>query len=101
MPITKVNQMEFERNLITRFRTGCHNLHIEKGRHRNPVIPRDQRLCRCNTGIQTLKHFLLECPILNHLRTDNNLVSVAECITSEVIMKYIIEGVKVLKIELW
>ena len=58
---------KFERVCVTRYRTGSHNLKIETGR-RNPYIPREYRLCPCNTDIQTLKHCLLYCPLLAECR---------------------------------
>ena len=69
-----INVMETERITITRFRVGSHNLRIETGRYEN--IPRNQRTCLCETGIQTIKHFFMECPVLTYLRdqshTSNN-----------------------------
>ena len=61
------NVFEFQRVLITRYRTGSHNLRIEKDR-RIPNSLREERLCCCGTGIQTLRHVLLECPLLQNVR---------------------------------
>ena len=57
------NTMEFQRVSITRYRTGSHNLKIELGR-RSPRIYREDRVCKCNSGVQTLRHCLLHCPLL-------------------------------------
>ena len=51
--------MEFERELVTRFRTGSHSLAVEIGRYSN--IPRENRLCSCGNGVQTLWHVMAEC----------------------------------------
>ena len=42
--------LEFEREMVTRFRTGSHSLAIETGRYSN--TPRENRLCSCGEGIQ-------------------------------------------------
>ena len=62
-----VNKHEFQRVVITRYRTGSHNLRVEKDR-RLPHSLREDRLCTCNTGIQTISHVLLHCPMLNGIR---------------------------------
>ena len=89
--------MEHERIIITRFRAGTHNLRIETGRYEN--VPRELRTCVCGTALQTIKHFLIECPLLVHLRHQNH-TSVSECLRSENIMFYIMQGAKILGIEL-
>ena len=43
-----------------------HNLAIEKGRFSG--ITREQRLCSCNTDIQTIDHVILHCPLLTDVR---------------------------------
>ena len=58
---------EFQRVCITRYRTGSSNLSIEKGRYAN--IAREERLCACNLDVQSLKHVLLDCHLLNDIRT--------------------------------
>ena len=58
---------EFQRIIITRYRTGSHNLRIEKDR-RLPNVPREDRLCVCNTGVQSIRHVLQDCPMLNEIR---------------------------------
>ena len=51
--------MELERELITRFRTGSHSLAVETGRYSN--IIRENRLCSCGNGVQTVWHVVSEC----------------------------------------
>ena len=55
------NTMEFQRVSITRYRTGSHNLRIELGR-RSPRIYREDRVCKCTSGVQTLRHCLTTLP---------------------------------------
>lgn len=74
-------KMEFQRVCVTRYRTGSHNLKIEAGR--TPYVPRDERYCCCNTGLQTVKHVLLECPLLIELRERHNVVDIEHGIMNE------------------
>ena len=60
------DKLEFQRVCISRYRTGSHDLKIESGRITG--TPRDERLCKCNTAIQTISHVLLHCPMLNDIR---------------------------------
>ena len=69
------NKLEFQRVNITRYRCGSHNLMIEKGR-RPPHIPQEERLCMCNTGLQTVKHVLMDCPLLLDLQQKHDITDV-------------------------
>ena len=60
---------EYERELLTKYRTGGHRLRIRTGRFDNTA--RDQRLCKCGTGVQTLHHVLFTCPVTEPLRERN------------------------------
>ena len=60
-------KFEFQRVMITRYRTGSHNLRIEKDR-RIPNSIREDRVCRCNMGVQTIHHVILDCPLLQDSR---------------------------------
>ena len=62
------NIFEIERITLTRYRTGSHNLRIEKGRHTYPITPREGRVCKCGDVVQTLRHIILHCPLLQHIR---------------------------------
>ena len=66
--------------MITRYRTGSHNLRVETGRLCNPTLPREERVCRCNTGVQTLKHCLFDCPLLTELHDEYSYSSIAEAL---------------------
>ena len=60
------------RRLISRFRCGCHGLHVDTGRfgkdseHRN----REDRVCLvCMSGsVEDEHHFLFDCPAYSHIR---------------------------------
>ena len=54
---------------FTRFRLSSHRLRVELGRWSR--TPRDQRLCRCGTGIQDEQHLLL-CPQTQEIRESFN-----------------------------
>ena len=54
--------LETDRLILTRFRCGSHSLMVEKGRQCN--IPRDERLCPCGTGIQTVVHCFTDCTLI-------------------------------------
>ena len=92
------NIIEYERIVITRFRTGTHNLRIESGRINN--VQRNERICTCGTNLQTIAHFLIECPSLLHVRGENHKNSVSECLKSRDIIPYMLQGAKILGIEL-
>ena len=91
---------ELERITLTRYRVGAHNLEIVKGRYSAVKVNREERLCACLESIQTLRHFLLECPILENLRTGMNYNTVEDFITSNEAPSYIFQAAKILKIEI-
>ena len=61
--------LETDRLMLTRFRCGSHSLLIEKGRFSN--IPRNERLCSCDTGVQTVLHCFSECPLTRDILVGN------------------------------
>ena len=71
--ISKV-MLETDRIILSRFRCGSHSLRIELGRFARPRIPRENRTCCCNHGLQTVLHCFTECtlvtPILDKTYTD-------------------------------
>ena len=73
---------EFERRLVTRYRTGSHNLKIESGRLCNPTIPREERICTCGTGVQSLHHCLFDCPLLEDVHTNFTYTTIEEALAS-------------------
>ena len=55
------------RHVMSKFRSGCHNLEIEIGRH--DKRERNERICRlCNSSVEDEAHFLLYCPVYLSLR---------------------------------
>ena len=63
---SKAYLTEYERIVFTRLRLSSHNLFIEKGRWSR--VPRDNRICECDEGIQDEEHILLDCPLNIHIR---------------------------------
>ena len=61
---------ESSRIALAIFRTSCHSLRIETGRHHKPPTPPEDRLCKfCNSGIVDDElHFLTKCQHLVHYR---------------------------------
>ena len=87
---------EFERVLITRYRSGSHKLKIETGRHSHPPIPREERLCSCNNGLQTLHHCLFDCPLLNEVRGNYEYSSIEEAFKLPNVAKLLMDIEKVI-----
>ena len=87
---------EFERVLITRYRSGSHNLKIESGRLCNPKIPRDERLCTCNMDLQTLRHCLFDCPLLADVREEYDFLSIEEALNLPDVAKILMKIEKVI-----
>ena len=80
---------EKDRISVSRYRCGSHYLKIESGRMCNPSIPREDRICNCNTGIQTLRHCLFSCPLLDALRSEYNFTTIDEAMKSKYIAAFI------------
>ena len=89
------DEIEYQRILKTRYRTGSHNLMIEKGRIYSQ-LDRDERLCKCQTEIQNLKHVMLSCPLLNDIRTKYSVIDIHSGINN---VDYILEMEKILEIK--
>ena len=50
------------RHTLSKFKSGCHNLEIEIGRHHG--LPSHDRLCRlCKDEVENEIHFMLQCPV--------------------------------------
>ena len=66
-PYLSVVKNRHFRNILTRLRCGSHWLEISQGRYSK--TPRDLRRCpSCTSVVEDEHHFLLDCPIYNHLR---------------------------------
>ena len=81
--------LEMERILLSRYRTGSHSLRIDTGRMSNPIIPREERLCRCNTGVQSLNHVM--CPILADLHNEYRFVSIDDAFKREDVTQFLMK----------
>lgn len=58
------------RHYVSCFRSSCHNLEIERGRHTN--ISRSDRLCKlCQDAVEDEYHFLLVCKVYDKLRIEH------------------------------
>ena len=90
--------LEFERELVTRFRTGSHALAVETGRYSN--IPRENRLCTCGTGIQTVWHIFVECPCTRSV-VEKNYTTMNEIFEDENVHNVLLAITKTLKIQIW
>ena len=44
----------------------------------NPTIPRDERLCSCNTCVQSLHHVLFDCLLIEDLHEEYQFTSIEE-----------------------
>ena len=63
------------RKVISRTRCSNHPLAIEKGRQKNPKIPREERLCKlCDEGtVEDENHFLLNCTTYTFFRNHHQM----------------------------
>ena len=89
---------EKEQITISRYRCGSHNLIIETGRMCNPKIPREDRMCDCNTDVQTLYHCLFNFPLLEELYNDFTFTSIEEAMNLQNIATFFTKMEKILKI---
>ena len=53
---------------------------METGRLCTPTLPREERLCLCNAGVQTLTHCLFVCPLLAEVRENYEYSSVEKAL---------------------
>ena len=60
------------RKTLTMYRLSEHSLAVEKGRHRQTWLPREDRLCsHCGQGVvETELHFLTACDKYKHIRDE-------------------------------
>ena len=93
-----INKIMFEtdRLLLTRFRCGSHSLAVEKGRYSN--IPREERLCSCGNGVQTILHCFTECPNTQHLLSGKEYVTLNDVFLDEDVCVLLHKVCKVLRI---
>ena len=66
-PYLRINSRK-DRQIISKFRTSCHGLEIERGRYTG--IKAENRKCQiCNNAIEDELHFLLKCNTLKEIRS--------------------------------
>ena len=97
---TYKDMLELERITLTRYRTGSHNLKIETGRHSYPKVPREQRVCKCNEAIQTLRHILFDCNLLRDFREFRTHDTIEEFFKWDGAANYLFNAAQVLKVEI-
>ena len=95
-PTQRDDLIEFERVLLTRYRCGSHNLQIEVGRMCNPKILRENRLCKCSNGVQSLHHCLFDCVLLREVYDQFDYSTIEEAFNSPEIVKLLMKIGKVL-----
>ena len=97
---SELYMFELYRILLTRYRTGSHNLLIETGRYCNPRVPREQRLCVCKQGVQTVHH-LMKCTLLSDLRKNVSFPfdNISNFFKWNGYVNYLLQTSKILKIE--
>ena len=86
--------MECERILTTRFRTGSHSLAIELGRMNG--VSRENRLCKCNSNVQTVWHIFNDCPLTRHV-TGKIYSNISEVLNDAIFPKSILKIASILK----
>jgi hypothetical protein len=66
-PFLKLSLSPSERSALSQLRSGTLPLSVETGRYTR--TPREQRICPlCENGVETVLHFLFECPRYNDIR---------------------------------
>ena len=67
---------EYERLIISKYRTGGHRLKVQTGRYEGAA--RDSRLCKCKNETQTLEHVIFRCVLTEVVRTNTNVTNLEE-----------------------
>ena len=89
--------LELDRIILTRLRTGSHNLRIESGRHHN--LERAQQICKYNLEIQTLRHIIFDCVLLIDMRINPTYTTLEEFFQWNGAAMYIMNAAKILKVK--
>ena len=55
---------------FTKLRLSDHNLMIEEGRRKRPILPRNERICDTCNKLEDEIHFLIDCKKYKHLRIE-------------------------------
>ena len=64
----------------------------------NPKILREERLCRCNKGVQSLRHCLFECELLRAVYEEHEYSTIEEAFNSDEIVDLLMKIGKVLNV---
>ena len=62
--------LNYGRSVKTQLRCGTSELEVEMGRHARPIVPRENRTCKCcATGqVEDSFHFVMRCPHVDEQR---------------------------------
>ena len=90
------NIMEIERELVTRYRTGCHSLAIELGRYSN--ISRENRVCVCGDGVQSVWHIFTECSLTRPILGQQNYQNLSDIFEDVDVHRKLLSVCKALRI---
>ena len=55
---------------LSKFRTSCHSLKVERGRYTNPITPLERRLCFVCREIEDEIHLIMHCQLFETERLD-------------------------------
>ena len=61
----RIDCLESDRYMLTKYRTGSHSLRIQTGRKDNEA--RNERICVCSRDIQTIEHVLFHCELTKNI----------------------------------
>ena len=59
---------DYYRIIITRWRLSSHKLMVEVGRHRRPIVPREERVCSMCGVLEDEQHVIFICPLYDNIR---------------------------------
>lgn len=89
----------YNKKLISRFRCGCHGLHVDTGRFGQGAqkLDREDRVCEVchSTAVEDEQHFLFDCPAYAHTRDafpalfQNSYPSVGLFINTDMLGRYL------------
>ena len=75
---------DYYRIIITRWRLSSHKLMVEVGRHRRPIVPREERVCSMCGVLEDEQHVIFTCPLYDNIRNKYE-----EVVTNRTIAKFL------------
>ena len=75
---------DYYRIIITRWRLSSHKLMVEVGRHRRPIVPREERVCSMCGVLEDEQHVIFTCPLYDNIRKEYE-----EVVTNRTIAKFL------------